>query len=221
MGYKYSIIACIIFLVISCTGKTNPEEENDWKLLGKNPTITALDSFLVNFPDTKRKKEIAQKRERLLFLNAKYENSFFHYKYYQKEFPQGQNIKEINSTLNSLKADNVNIADLESKTFIGSFKSDIKKAELDILTIFFKSIDENDSYYDFESVVNLSSNLKKEIKGKILKNNLSIVFDEDENDAFILGLAEARIYNRKGNLFIESADPSAEQYWKITSNENK
>ena len=219
MKNKLFLIIYAALLILSCSGKTNPEEENDWKLLGKNPTIAALDSFLVNFPDTKRKKEIAQKRERLLFLNAKYENTFFHYKYYQKEFPQGQNIKEIISALNSLKADNVNITDLESKTFIGSFKSDIKKAELDILTVFFISIEENDNHFDFKSVVNLSSNLKKEIKGKILKNNLSIVFDEDENDAFILGLAEARIYNRKGNLFIESADPNAEQYWKITSNE--
>jgi hypothetical protein len=219
MGYKYSIIACIAFLVISCTGKTNPEEETDWKLLGKNPTIAALDSFLTNFPETKRKKEIALKREKLLFLNAKFENTIFHYKYYQKEFPQGKNIKEINTALNSLKADNVNIADLETKTFIGSFKSDIKKSELDILTIYFKSIEENDTYFDFESVVNLSSNLKKEISGKIYKNNLSIVFDEDENDTFIIGIAEARIYNRKENLFIESTDPKAEQYWKLISNE--
>ena len=219
MGYKYSIIACIAFLVISCSGKTNPEEETDWKLLGKNPTIVALDSFLTNFPETKRKKEIALKREKLLFLNAKSENTIFHYKYYQKEFPQGKNIKEINTALNSLKADNVNIADLESKTFIGSFKSDIKKSELDILTIYFKNIEENDTYYDFESIVNLSSNLKKEISGKIIKNNLSIVFDEDENDTFIIGISEARIYNRKENLFIESTDPKAEQYWKLISNE--
>jgi hypothetical protein len=213
---KLVFIAFFVLSLASCTSKGSPEEEMAWKKTLEANTIAALDSFLTAFPDSKHKKEIAQKRDGILYQNAVAENTVYHFKYYLKEFPQGKHQKEIVAKLENLKVDAINFADLEQKTFIGSMKYfDRKDAALDILTIKLSAAADLGNSIEYKASINLTSNLKKDLKAIVQKNDLSIKFVENTEDEFLLNFPEGRIYTKNKEIIIESTDVSAPSYWII------
>ena len=213
---KLVFLAFFALTLLGCTPKGSPEEEIAWKKALESNTITALDSFLIAFPESKHKNEIAAKRDGILYQNAVAENTVYHLKYYLKEFPQGKYKKEITGKLENLKVDAINFDDLDQKTFIGSMKYfDRKDATLDILTIKFSAAADLGNTIEYKAAVNLTSNLKKDLKAIVQKNNLSIKFVESTEDEFLLEIPEGRIYVKNKEIIIESTDVSAPAYWII------
>ena len=216
---KY-LISVLCFLVLSCSGSktSGTEEDKAWEEVKSLNTLSVLDSFLIQFPDTKRKSEIAARREGIYYRTAVFENSEFFYNRYKKEFPQGKRIKEIESKQETLSNETVDFSLVENMTFVGSLQSDINKSQKEILTVIFKKIDDEKK---FEANVFLTSDIKKLVKGSIETPGNYFIFEEDENSDFIIGLGKSRLYNRKNVFFLESVEVSDDHYWKVEMTETK
>jgi hypothetical protein len=197
----------------------NSAEQTAWEEVKLLNTLGALDSFLIEFPDTKKKSEIASKREGIYYRIAVFENTEFYYNLYKKEFPQGKRIKEIEIKLEALSKEIADLDECENKTFIGSLKSDFNKPQKEILSIIFKKIESSENVKKFEASVFLTSDIKKDIKGTINANGHYYNFEESEDDEFIIGLGASRLYSRKNSTFLESVGGNDNQYWKVVLTE--
>jgi superfamily II DNA helicase RecQ len=204
-------------LLLSCNSNVqDKEEEMAWKVCIETNTLTAIDSFLTEFPNTKHKAEIAKKRDGILYRTALAENTLFHLKNYQREFPQGKHKKEIEKILSELKTDKISLNNFESLTFVGTLRySDKKNSGNNILTMKFTLSEDRESNVEYNVTAYLSSNLKKELKAVIEKEKMSIKFVEDTEDEFLLNFAEGKLYLKNNLIFIESVDPAADAYWNL------
>jgi hypothetical protein len=204
-------------ILLSCNNKVSSnEEELAWKDCLESNTLSALDSFLTEFPQTKRKAEIAKKRDGILYRTAIAENTLYHLKNYQREFPQGKHKDEIVKKINSFTTDKIDLQELESKTFVGTLVyADKNNAGNNILTMKFKLLEDRGNAVDYEVTTYVSSNLKKELTATVEKEKMSIKFVEDTEDEFLLDFPEGKIYIRNKEIYLESTDPSAKSYWNL------
>ena len=74
----------------SCGGGDSNLENAAWKEARKENTLEAIDSFLLKFPGTTKKAEIAKVRDGMLWQTALLNNTEFYYRSYLTEFPQGK-----------------------------------------------------------------------------------------------------------------------------------
>lgn len=214
---KNLILIIVSGLLFGCSANQGAkEEELAWKVCVEANTLSAIDSFLTDFPNTKHKAEIAKKRDGILYRTAVAENTLYHFKNYLREFPQGKYKKEIEKKISSFETDKINLDDLESKTFVGTLLyTDKKKSGNNILTMKFKLTEDRGALADYLVTAYVSSNLKKELTAEIDKEKMSIKFAEDKEDEILLDFPEGKIYLRKDEIFIESTDPTANSYWNL------
>ena len=212
-----TLIIVVSYLFFACdTNQAGKEEELAWKACTEANTLSAIDSFLTDFPNTKRKAEIAKKRDGILYRTAIAENTIYHFKNYLREFPQGKYKKEIEKKISSMVNDKINLDDLESKTFVGTLLyTDKKNSGNNILTMKFKLSEDRGAVADYLVTAYVSSNLKKELTAEIDKEKMSIKFAEDKDDEILLDFPEGKIYLKKDEIFIESTDPTANSYWNL------
>jgi hypothetical protein len=216
MKIKLLIFAASIMLFSCNMGQSSKEEEIAWKICLEANTLSAIDSFLSEFPDTKRKTEIAKKRDGILYRTAIAENTIFHLKNYMREFPQGKYKSEIEKKIKEFETDKINLEDLESKTFVGNLiYTNKKNSGNNILSMKFKLSEDRGSTLSYQVTAYLSSNLKKELSAEIEKEKMSIKFAEDQEDEFQLDFPDGKIYLKNNEIFIESVDPSAGSYWNL------
>ncbi len=211
------IIFAMSVILFACNVKqVDKEEEFAWKECKAANTLSAIDSFLTEFPNTKYKAEIARKRDGILYRTAVAENTLYHYKNYLREFPQGNYKKEIEKKISSFETDKINLEDIELKTFVGTLLyTDKKNSGNNILTMKFKLLEDHGSNVDYLVTAYVSSNLKKELTATVEKEKMSIKFAEDKEDEFLLDFPEGKIYLRNNEIYIESTDPSANSYWNL------
>jgi hypothetical protein len=211
------LIIVVSSLFFGCnTNQGDKEEELAWKACTEANTLSAIDSFLTDFPNTKHKVEIAKKRDGILYRTAMAENTLYHFKNYLREFPQGKYKKEIEKKISTLDTDKINLEDLESRTFVGTLiYTDKKNSGNNILTMKFKLSEDRGAVADYLVTAYVSSNLKKELTAEIDKEKMSIKFAEDKEDEILLDFPEGKIYLRKNEIFIESTDPTANSYWNL------
>ena len=208
------LASCILFACNSNQG--DKEEELAWKVCTASNTLSAIDSFLTDFPDTKRKAEIARKRDGILYRTAIAENTLYHFKNYLREFPQGKYKKEIEKKISTIVTDKINLDVLESKTFVGTLLyTDKKNSGNNILTMKFKLSEDRGDFADYLVTAYISSNLKKEMTAEVEKEKMSIKFAENKEDEFMLDFPAGKIYLRNDDIYIESTDPSANSYWNL------
>jgi hypothetical protein len=215
--YQFVLIFILGSLFLSCgQSKVSPEEEQAWKDAIESNTLNAIDSFLMLYPETNRKEEIAYKREGILFRTATAENTVYYYNKYLKEFPQGKRKKEIEEKLTLLKAENISVENLTEKIFVGVIRYlDGSRPDIEILSMKFSSLEDNGSEISCMVSCHVSSSLKKEMKAIIQKDKFSIKFVEEESDEFLLELPEGKIYLKDNKLYLESTDPNQKQYWNL------
>lgn len=208
----------LILSLIACGGgaASTPEEAEAWKEASQKNSLKALDSFLIAFPQTKLKPEIAKRREGMLFQVAKVENTEYHYKKYLKEFPQGKRNKEVEEKLKALGNDEIAVESMRNKTFVGSIRYlDGSKPDIEVLALKFSDIEDSGNEIRFKAAIHLTADVKKEMTGIIQKPQMSIKFEEGSDDTFLLDLPDGRAYMRDGQIVMESTDPEKKQYWKV------
>lgn len=216
MKIKFLILFTTLICLSCNVSQSDKEEDIAWKTCLDNNTLSALDSFLTEFPDTKRKSEIAKKRDGILYRTAVAENTDYHLKNYLREFPQGKYKKEVEKQLSALLVDKINLEDLESKTFVGTLVyNDKKNSGHNILSMKFKLSEDRSSTALYHVTTYLSLNLKKDLMAEVEKEKMSIKFVESAEDEFQLGFPEGKIYLRNAEIFIESTDPAGNSYWNL------
>lgn len=209
--FKLLLLWGTLYLFACGNGGTGSPEATAWEQARKENTMEALDSFLIQFPETGRKKEIATLRDGMLYQTALLSNTEYYYRQYLQEFPQGKYVKEIQEKLNTLPNDAVGLSELSAKTFVGTIRQGDR--DYDVLALKFKEIEESGDNINFIASVHLSSDIRKQLKGSILKPTFSISFEEDKDDEFMLDLSDGRAYIRNGQILIESIDPK--QFWHL------
>ncbi len=209
---KIVCLLCLgqVLLLFSCSSASSEAEAEAWAQASKKNSLEALDSFLAAYPNTSHSKEIAKRREGILWQIAERNQTEYHYRYYLDQFPQGKHQDEANANLQAIPNKEIDFGMFSSKTFVGTIRYE-NEQELEVLALQFKSIDESPSSVRFQASVHLSQDIKKELWGNIELPSLQVVFEEKTEDEFILGLSNGRIYTRDGNIFLESIDPK--QYW--------
>jgi len=208
----------LLLSLLSCGAgaPSSPQEAEAWKEASQKNSLKALDSFLVAFPETKLKPEIAKRREGMLFQVAKVENTEYHYKKYLKEFPQGKRKKEMEEKLKTLPNDAIAAETMQNKTFVGSIRYlDGSKPDIEVLALKFSAIEDLGNEIRFRAAIHLTADVKKELTGIIQKPQMSIKFEEGNDDTFLLDLPNGRAYMREGQLVMESTDPEKKQYWRV------
>jgi hypothetical protein len=199
-------------LVLSCNSATTEAEKAAWGAASEQNTLEALDSFLNNYPNTQYSKEIATRREGILWTLAQRNKTEYYYRYYLGEFPQGAHHVEAAAQLEAMPKENVSLQDLSAKTLVGTIRYE-NEQQLEVLALQFQSLDQSANEVKFQVNAHLSHDVRKELWGRIELPEYKIYFEENREDEFILGLSDGRIYIRNGNILIESTDPK--QYWML------
>ncbi len=210
-------ILLLLAVLAACGGtKGNPEEETDWNAASEANTLTALDSFLIRYPETKRKKEIAQRREGALFQIAQTENTEYHFRRYLKEFPQGKRKKDVETKLAALKPESLSTEILAAKTFVGAVRYlDGSEPDVEIISMKFSEMNDDGTEIRCKISVHVTSDIKKELTAVIQKDKMSVKFEERAEDEFLLDLPEGRMYSRNNEIMLESVDPTQKLYWRL------
>jgi hypothetical protein len=197
--------------LVSCAGGGSELENAAWKEARKENTLEAIDSFLLKFPETTKKAQIAKARDGMLWQTALLSDSEFYYRSYLAEFPQGKHKVDAEKKLSEMPNDNVNLGELTAKTFVGTIHQGDK--DYDVLSLRFDKIEEQGDNIKFTAAVHLSSDIRKQLSGTIVKPNFTISFVENDEDEFTLNLTDGRAYIRNGEIMMESID--TKQYWHL------
>ncbi len=209
----FTLVSLPLFLslLLSCGGGQSAEEKAAWETARQKNSLEALDSFLLQYPETGRREEIAKLRDGRLWQVALLYNTEWHYKNYLAEFPQGQYKDEAQIKLEQLPTDAVSLSELSSKTFVGTINQGDQDYE--VLALRFAEIEEQGDAVHFKASVHLSSDIRKQMTGTISKPKYTISFEEGSDDEILIDLSDGRAYLRDGRLILESTDPK--QYWLL------
>ncbi len=204
-----------LLLLGSCFNASS-EEEKAWKEVTMSNTISALDSFLSQFPNTSKKEKIALIREGILYNTAKSECTDFYFNKYRIEFPQGKHREELLTLEKNQMIDPIDWSILEGKSFVGSFRYfDNTDPKLEVLSLKFEELNEEGDIIEFTAIVRKSFDQKKRIKGRIQKGKNILEFIEGQEDTNLMELSTGKFYKKGRKMLIESTDPSAKHYWRL------
>lgn len=199
-------------LMLSCNTAASDAEQAAWAAATESNSLEALDSFIANYPNTQYSKEIAKRREGILWQLAQRKKTEYYYQYYLQEFPQGAHHVEATAQLEAMPQEDISLEDISAQTFVGSVRYEDAK-QLEVVALEFMSLDQSANEVKFRAYAHLTHDIKKELWGRIELPSFKISFEENREDDFILGLSNGKIYLRNNLILLESTDPK--QYWVL------
>ncbi len=191
-----------------CWACGNGDDARAWQAVMNSPSSDAVDSFLLQYPNSGFKEAALQKKEDFCWQIAINDNTEFAYKNYQKIYPAGKYNELVQNRLDSIPVDNLMLLSLTTQNFVG--KISLNGREIQVLSMRFVKIEEAENIR-FEATINLPDK-RKNLLGTINKTNMSFLFEENGQEP-ILGLSTARAYLRDKQIWIESTDLN--QYWRV------
>lgn len=209
--YFYTLCLFSLVFLSACGGGASGPETQDWQAASSKGTEAALDSFLLQYPNSSYKAEAESRIEGMLWQFAIEENTVYNYAYYRKRFPNGKHAGEVEAKLQAIAKDELDLAYLTSRTFAGVIRHD--KDEIQVISLKFAQIEQTGSVVRFVADINASNNIRKMVPGEIQTADNRIVFQEESSDAMLLGISEGRAYVRNGRTLLQSTDPN--QYWSL------
>ena len=201
----------VLMIVTSC----QDAEDKAWQEALTNNSMGAIDSFLQIYPESKYKADAAQQKDKYAWYVAKAQNTVYSYKKYLVSHPSGLYKEEVPKYLDSIPHQTISLAELTENAFVGSI--DYGNRETQIIAFKFAEIQEDDENIRFYAKVN-TSDIRKNLEGKINKKDYSVVFMEDPASKTMLNLTDGRIYKKKNKIIIESINIS--QYWRLVKHDN-
>jgi hypothetical protein len=205
------ILALLALLLGACAGG---EEDRAWNAAVQANSPQALDSFLLQYPNSSYRKQALSKKEDYLWSRAELEKTEYFYKKYAADYPQGAHTEEVNAKIAALSIPTLDLAKLTEAMFIG--KIDYGSKQIQVLSMKFVRIEQNDAKIDFIATLN-TKDFRTDIAGSIEPSKATVLFEEDPNAQTQLGLKQGRLYqNNSGKWFMESTD--AQIYWIIRQN---
>lgn len=205
--YTFSILLTFALLVlVSCQN----EEDKAWqKALSSNSNI-AIDSFLLEYPNSKYTKEAAITQENYSWFAAKQKNTVYFYKKYLVDYPNGLYKEEVPNKIDSVRSGEVNLSELTKSTFVG--KINYGNRETKVIAFHFAEIIQDSTGINFLAKIN-TSDVQKKIEGRIDLEKYSIMFRENSTDQFMLNITDGRAYAQGNKIILESTNVN--QYWNL------
>ncbi|MCH2022674.1 MAG: hypothetical protein MK207_09375 [Saprospiraceae bacterium] len=200
----------LFFLVASLTISCTNDEDRAWnQALFKNSDL-AIDSFMIKYPNSKYTSEASDFKEKLAWASVLETNTVYSYKKYLADYPSGKFKDLVPQQLNSILSNNINLDELTKSTFIG--KINYGSYETQILTFKFANILKDSSGIRFLAKIN-TSEIRKDIEGRIDPDNFLIMFMEDPKDKSMLNITDGRAYMKENKIILESTNIN--QYWHL------
>lgn len=202
----------LLFISLSFILLTACENEEDkaWQQALSQNSSVALDSFLVIYPDSKYKNTVSEKKEDFAWYTAKEKNTIYSYKKYLVDYPAGKYKDEVPARLDSIPSTGINLADLTKSTFIGHI--DYGNRETQVLAFQFAEITQDSAGVRFWAKIN-TSDIRKNIEGRIDTNDYLIMFMENTDDKIMLNITDGRAYIQNNKIILESTNVN--QYWNL------
>jgi len=191
---------------ISCQN----EEDIAWQKALSQNSSTAIDSFLITYPDSKYTADAASFKEDFAWYAAKAKNTVYNYKKYAADFPNGKYKDEVPTRLDSINSGSINLTEMTKSSFVG--KIDYGNRETEILGFQFSEITQDSAGISFLAKIN-TSDIRKAIAGRIDPNGYLIMFMEDPNDKIMLNITDGRAYIKGNKIMMESTNIN--QYWSL------
>lgn len=188
------------------------EETKAWEAAKAQSSEEAIDAFLAKYPDSGYKGEAAKYKEHLLWEYALLENTRYHFLNYKSKYPEGKYVAQAQGMIDSLQQGQaIDLAVLTQNRFTGYIQHSGK--DLEILSLRFAQIQESATEILFVADITLSSNLRKNIQGRIDLKNAVIYFEENQTDDFLAQLGSGAVYVRGDKILIESIVLGS--YWRM------
>ena len=205
-----NIILTFFCLGIFACGSS--EETKAWEAAKVQASEDAIDAFLAKYPESGYQEEAKKYKEHLLWEYALLENTCYHFLEYKSQYPEGKYVAQAQNIIDSLQKEyTINLAQLTQNRFTGYIQHD--KQDLEILSLRFVQIQESADEVLFVADVTLSSNLRKNLQGRIDLARAIIYFEEDTTDDFLAQLGRGAVYIRGNQILIESIVLGS--YWKL------
>ncbi len=198
-----------LFFFILLTACSN-EEDKAWDAALSQNSGSALDSFLLVYPDSKYASEVATYKDDFAWYAAKHKHTVYHYKKYSVDFPNGKYAEQVSSQIDSISSNNINLEELTKSTFIG--KIDYGNRETEVIAFSFSEIRKDSLGIQFIAKIN-TSDIRKMIEGRIDPNGYLIMFMENPDAKIMLNITDGRAYRKGNKIMLESTNVN--QYWNL------
>ena len=193
-------------LLTSCSN----EEDKAWDVALSQNSGSALDSFLLVYPDSKYASDIANHKEDFAWFAAKRKHTVYNYKKYLVDYPNGKYKEMVSTQIDSISSNNINLEELTKSTFIG--KIDYGNRAIEVIGFSFSEIRKDSAGIRFIANINTSDN-RKTIEGRIDPNGYVIMFMENPGDKTMLNITDGRAYRKDNKIMLESTNVN--QYWNL------
>ncbi|MGH1336663.1 MAG: hypothetical protein ACRBFS_11090 [Aureispira sp.] len=209
MILRFAIYCLALCLLVACAS----EEDIAWEKAVAQNSSEAIDSFLLNYPETKYADDAEAVKQDYTWYAAKDRNTIYHYKKYLTTYPTGKYAEEVPSRIDSINKENLDLAELTRSTFIG--KIDYGNRETQVLAFKFVEIRRDSAGISFVARIQ-TSDIKKIIDGRIDPKTYGIMFME-KDDTVMLNITDGRAYQKGNKLLLESTNVN--QYWNLVKYE--
>lgn len=206
MPTRLLLIGLIFSLLVSCQN----EEDKAWESVVQQNSSEAIDSFLVLYPDSKYMKDAQGLKEDYAWFAAKQQNTVYHYKKYLVNYPDGKYKDTVPVALDAINSGAINLAELTKSTFVG--RIDYGNRETQVLAFRFAEIQQDSAGIRFLAKIN-TSDIRKDIEGRIESNDYLIMFMENTDDKIMLNITDGRAYLKGNKIILESTNVN--QYWNL------
>jgi hypothetical protein len=198
-----------LFFFILLTACSN-EEDKAWDVALSQNSGSALDSFLLVYPDSKYALDVATYKEDFAWYAAKRKHTVYNYKKYLVDFPNGKYKELVSPQIDSISSNNINLEELTQSTFVG--KIDYGNREIEVIGFSFSEIRKDSAGIRFIANINTSDN-RKTIEGRIDPNGYVIMFMENTGAKTMLNITDGRAYRKGNKIMLESTNVN--QYWNL------
>ncbi len=206
MHYLPIYILLILGISIAC----ETQEDQAWQLAKTQNNRLAMDSFMLDYPDSKYASDAQKIQEKYQWFAAKDAHTVYAYKKYLTDHPKGLYSDKVALQLEKIPLDSLQLANLSRSTFIG--KIDYGQHETKVLAFQFTDIRKDSSGIYFLAKIN-TSEARKDIEGRIDPHNNNISFIENSKNKALLNLTDGRVYARGDKIILESTN--IHQYWNL------
>lgn len=186
------------------------EEDKAWDAALSQNSGSALDSFLLVYPDSKYAADVASHKEDFAWFAAKQKHTVYNYKKYLVDFPNGKYKDLVSSQIDSISSDNINLEELTKSTFVG--KIDYGNRAIEVIGFNFSEIRKDSAGIQFIANINTSDN-RKTIEGRIDPKGYAIMFMENTGQKTMLNITDGRAYRKGNKIMLESTNVN--QYWSL------
>lgn len=186
------------------------EEDKAWDVALSQNSGSALDSFLLVYPDSKYTSEVATYKEDFAWYAAKRKHTVYNYKKYSVDFPNGKYKELVAPQIDSIPSNNINLEELTKSTFVG--KINYGDREIEVIGFSFAEIRKDSAGIRFIANIN-TSDYRKTIEGRIDPNGYVIMFMENTGNKSMLNITDGRAYRKGNKIMLESTNVA--QYWNL------